>query len=87
MLMTFLALMVSSFQPKTCTASSNYTTQGARRKCRELDIRLLGDVPLHSRICTDADAGKPTMVADPNGAQAITFGKIADEIFSLLNIK
>lgn len=42
-----------------------------------MGIDLLGDIPLHPRICSDADAGKPTVVADPDGPQAEAFYKIA----------
>lgn len=53
---------------------------GARRKCEELGIPLLGDVPLHPQICTDADAGKPTVVANPESPQAQAFVKIVDRL-------
>ena len=45
-----------------------------------MGIKLLGDIPLSPRICTDADVGKPTVVADPNGPQAMAFKNIADEV-------
>ena len=52
-----------------------------------MDIKLLGDIPLHPQICTDADAGKPTVVANPDAAQAEAFKKIADEMISMLELK
>ena len=45
-----------------------------------MGIKLLGDIPLHSRICADADAGKPTVVADPDGPQAGAFKQLADQL-------
>ena len=60
---------------------------GARRKCDELGIRLLGDIPLHPQICTDADAGKPTVVASPDGPQAEAFRLIADQIAASVDSK
>lgn len=52
-----------------------------------MGINLLGDIPLHPQICTDADAGKPTVVASPNGPQAEAFKKIADEVAIKLEIE
>lgn len=66
------------------TLQTNLTHIGARRKCDEIGIRLLGDIPLHPRVCTDADAGKPTAVADPNGPQAEAFKNIADEVIAIM---
>ena len=60
---------------------------GARRKCEELDIKLLGDVPLHARICSDADAGRPTVVADAQGPQACAFGSIVDQVLAALRLR
>lgn len=59
---------------------------GARRKCEELGIPLLGDVPLHTQICTDADAGKPTVVGDPESPQAQAFIKIIDRLKSEIKL-
>nr|OQO21978.1 hypothetical protein B0A51_08530 [Rachicladosporium sp. CCFEE 5018] len=53
---------------------------GAKRKCEELGLEFLGDIPLHASICADADAGKPTVVANPNGPQAKAFGDIMSKI-------
>lgn len=47
-----------------------------------MGIKLLGDVPLHPQICSDADSGKPTVVASPGGPQAQSFGKIADQLLA-----
>ncbi|KAF7189460.1 Iron-sulfur protein IND1 [Pseudocercospora fuligena] len=57
---------------------------GAKKKCNEIGIPFLGDIPLHPNICADADAGKPTMVANPNTPQAKSFDEIARNIASKL---
>jgi len=44
---------------------------GARRKAKEMDVEFLGDVPLDAKICRDADAGKPTIVAEEVSGQQI----------------
>ena len=59
---------------------------GARRKCEEIGIKLLGDIPLHPQICTDADAGRPSVVANPESSQAQAFRSIADQLKVALNI-
>ena len=59
---------------------------GAKRKCTEMGIHLLGDIPLHPQICADADAGKPTVVASPDGPQAKAFMTIADKVVKILGI-
>ena len=65
--------------------ADRYST-GARRKCEELKITLLGDIPLHSQICADADAGRPTVVSHPDGVQAEAFRRIAGQLLTLLDL-
>lgn len=59
---------------------------GAKKKCAELGIKLLGDIPLHPQICSDADAGKPTVVGSPQSPQAQAFAKLAQDLKSLLGL-
>ncbi|RMZ22915.1 hypothetical protein D0859_13058 [Hortaea werneckii] len=59
---------------------------GAKKKCEQIGVNLLGDIPLHPQICSDADTGKPTVVANPEGPQAQAFSKIAQELISKLNL-
>lgn len=59
---------------------------GARKKCDELGLPLLGDIPLHASICTDADAGKPTVVATPDSPQAMAFVDVAKKLISKLQL-
>jgi hypothetical protein len=55
-------------------------TIGAKDWCAKNDVALLGDVPLHAQICHDADIGKPTVVANPEGAQAKAFHAIVEGV-------
>lgn len=48
---------------------------------------FLGDIPLDSQICADADAGKPTVVANPRGPQAEAFENIATKLASKLGLQ
>lgn len=52
-----------------------------------MGITLLGDIPLHPQICADADSGKPTVVSSPDGPQAQSFGKLADQLIAELGIR
>ena len=71
---------MSQFVCPNCTHSSTIFGHGPdeiHRRCAELGIELLGDIPLHASICHDADRGKPTVVADPDGVQAQAFRQVA----------
>lgn len=92
MSMTFLGLMVSfpwcfDFPYYDMLYADHATPpSGAKKKCAELGIKLLGDIPLHARICSDADAGKPTVVGSPQSPQAQAFTKLAQELKTQLGI-
>jgi ATP-binding protein involved in chromosome partitioning len=55
--------------------------------CGKYDLKMLGELPLHKRISDDADLGKPTVVADPEGEQAGVFKTIADEVAGLVRLE
>ncbi|KAE9968826.1 hypothetical protein EG328_007249 [Venturia inaequalis] len=63
-----------------------FGTEGVTRTCKEMGVRFLGDVPLHGRICKDADEGKPTVVAEPGSARAERFRDIAGEVGKLVGL-
>jgi ATP-binding protein involved in chromosome partitioning len=50
---------------------------GAERMCREYGTELLGALPLDISIREQADSGKPTVVADPDGRAAEIYRAIA----------
>jgi ATP-binding protein involved in chromosome partitioning len=50
---------------------------GAERMCREYGTELLGALPLDISIREQADSGKPTVVADPEGRAAEIYRAIA----------
>ena len=82
--------MVQNMSTFTCTNCGHnhdiFGLDGARRKCQEMGLELLGDVPLHAQICADADAGKPTVVGSPGGPQAEAFTKLAQGLKTKLNL-
>jgi len=50
---------------------------GGQRIAEEYGLEFLGDIPLDKRIRADADGGRPTVVADPDGAVAEIYRGIA----------
>jgi MinD superfamily P-loop ATPase len=88
--MMFLGLMVSFLRSNRCllfrNKCANKFFSGAKKKCAELGITLLGDIPLHPQICSDADAGKPTVVGSPDSPQAEAFTKLARELKATLDL-
>lgn len=51
-----------------------------RSMCAKYDLKMLGEIPLHASISEDADRGKPTVVAEPDGDRAAAFLDIAREV-------
>jgi ATP-binding protein involved in chromosome partitioning len=45
--------------------------------CKDYGTELLGQLPLDSAIREQADSGKPTLVADPDGRVSATYKRIA----------
>lgn len=72
--------------PKCGEATHVFGSEGTARKADELEIRLLGDIPLHARICDDADRGKPTVVAEPESERAEAFRSIARAVAGKIGI-
>ena len=50
---------------------------GAERMCKDYGTELLGQLPLDGAIREQADSGKPTVVADPDGRVAQIYKRIA----------
>ena len=50
---------------------------GGERMCRDYKVPFLGSLPLDIRIRENADTGRPTVVADPDGAIAQIYKEIA----------
>ncbi len=60
---------------------------GARRAAELLGIPFLGEIPLLKAIRSSADAGNPVVNADPAGAAAIRFLKIAENLAAQVSIR
>ncbi len=50
---------------------------GGQRMADDYDVDFLGDIPLDAKIRENMDAGKPTVVADPDGKVSTTYKAIA----------
>ncbi len=53
---------------------------GGERMAKEYDVTYLGGLPLDIRIRQQADSGKPTVVADPDGELAERYREIARKV-------
>lgn len=79
--------MVQNMSVFTCPNCSHTThifgSEGVARECKKHSIELLGDVPLDATICSDADVGKPTVVAR-DGPLSDAYHKIAGAVIKKL---
>jgi ATP-binding protein involved in chromosome partitioning len=57
-----------------------FGTGGGEKMCKDYDVEFLGSLPLDIRIREQADSGKPTVVADPDGAVAAIYRDIARKV-------
>jgi ATP-binding protein involved in chromosome partitioning len=53
---------------------------GGEKMCADYSVEFLGGLPLDIRIREQADAGRPTVVADPDGSIARVYKQIARRI-------
>ncbi len=63
--------------PKCGNESHIFGSGGAEKMCRDYGTELLGQLPLDIAIREQADSGKPTVVADPEGRVAGIYRAIA----------
>lgn len=53
---------------------------GGEKMCADFNVEFLGGLPLDIRIREQADSGKPTVVAEPDGKLAKVYGQIARRV-------
>jgi ATP-binding protein involved in chromosome partitioning len=53
---------------------------GGEKMCKEYKVDFLGALPLNLSIREQADAGRPTVVADPDGAISAIYKNIARQV-------
>lgn len=73
---------MSVFRCPCCGTESHVFGTGEKVKalCRDKGIEVLADVPLHPRIAEDAQEGKPTVAAEPEGERAGVFMDLARDL-------
>ena len=60
---------------------------GGSRMAQQYSVDFLGSLPLDIRIREDADGGRPTVVADPNGKIAGIYRDIARRVTAKLSLR
>jgi len=53
---------------------------GGEKMCKDFGVDFLGALPLTMAIREQADSGKPTVVADPDGKEAAIYKQIARKV-------
>lgn len=66
--------------PKCNHQTDIFGTDGVVREAERHGFEILGDIPLHASICKQADVGRPTVVADPEGHLASIYHALARKI-------
>lgn len=66
---------------------SIFGTGGGEQLAKQYAIELLGELPLDIHIREQTDGGKPTVVADPIGANALLYRDIARRIMAKLALQ
>ena len=66
--------------PHCSKATSVFGSEGVEKECAKNGLELLADISLDARVCADADCGRPTVVADPDGESAKRFLQTARRI-------
>lgn len=68
-------------------AESIFGSEGGGKFATEFEVPLLGQLPLDSRICAEADIGKPSVVSDPEGKIAGLYREIARRVTTELSLQ
>ena len=57
-----------------------FGTGGGEKMCKDYGVEFLGALPLNLSIREQADAGRPTVIADPDGAISASYKNIARRV-------
>ncbi|RLN18063.1 iron-sulfur protein NUBPL isoform X1 [Panicum miliaceum] len=66
--------------PKCGENSYIFGEGGAKRTAEEMDMKLLGEIPLEIGIRTCSDEGKPIVISSPNSASAQAYIHVAEKV-------
>ncbi|KAK9817145.1 hypothetical protein WJX72_010281 [[Myrmecia] bisecta] len=59
---------------------------GAKRTAQEMQMELLGQIPLHISIRETSDAGAPIVASNPGSPSAQAYSKLADRVWEKLQM-
>ncbi len=80
--------IVENMAVHTCSACGHqehiFGAEGGQRIASEYGVTLLGALPLALSIREQTDSGRPTVVADPDSAEAASYLAIADRLAAAL---
>ncbi|KAG5513638.1 hypothetical protein PMAC_000676 [Pneumocystis sp. 'macacae'] len=67
----------------------NYNTHifgidGLKHVAKNMNIEVLANIPLHENIVQDCEKGYPSVIADPNSPQSLSFRTLANVIWEKL---
>lgn len=72
--------MSGFFDPVTGARHDIFGTGGGERLAHELEVPLLGQIPLQAGITEDADQGLPVVLSEPNSAAAVMLSEAAEKV-------
>ena len=76
--------IIENMSTYVCTKCGNeehiFGSGGGEKMCKEYSVDFLGALPLNLSIREQADAGRPTVVADPDGAISAIYKNIARQV-------
>jgi len=76
---------MSGFLCPHCGEETHVFGQGGGQKLAAIaDVPFLGSVPLGEAVVAAGDAGRPTVIADPESAESSALGAVADKIVAAL---
>ncbi|MCJ1441941.1 MAG: hypothetical protein MMC23_002433 [Stictis urceolatum] len=73
--------------PSCGEKTSVFGQEGVRRRCEDMGVELLADVPLDARVCEDADRGRPTVVSEPEGERARVFLELVGRVGEMVGVE
>ena len=73
-----------------CCPNCNHTTHifgkdGAAATAKQMSLDILGDVPLHSDVCSTSDSGKPIVISEPDSVHAAVYKTMAQRTIAKLS--
>jgi len=71
--------------PDCGTRTDIFSAGGVKEKCDQLNIKLLGEIPLDVEIRQGGDSGVPVVEGNPENPQSKAFAQIAQKVMD--NIK